>query len=661
MSSVKLLKSYSSRNSNSVYSKNERIATTLTEPPRVSTFNLSRRHLTTFNNSKLVPIFIDEVLPGDTWNISLSALIRMSTPQAPTMENPKVDFAFFFVPNNVIYPEFKYLMGETKNAGFQPEVKQLPVLTYSQGQSYNENDLAAYFGIPIGVDMSKTGVNISSLPFKAYIQIWNDWYRDENLQSEIDNTNNNNNDKNITVSNYWSQDYNLSLQVGKGLAPVSRLPDYFSTCLPWTQKGNPIDIFTGYGIDLSKVGLATQFKSSANTNAIQNLPSNWNGTLPNPYLPLDLIKITNVNGSMSWNNPNTFSNAYSNLGLKVGYGEQNLNYNNLSGYALGANNDSGLFVPVGAVSNNFEIVNGHQRNSSSYYNNAGFTIPLWRIGMFSSDPINPRIAPLSGIGGTNNVGFTINDLRGLIALQHFQELDARGGTRYVELLRSHFGVKAPDDILYRSQYIGGFRSDISIDNVIQSSQGDSNSPLGSIGGYSVSGINKNGLITYSAKVHGHIIGLCCVRPVVSYSQSLPKLFTRTEKFDFYFPDFANIGEQPVKNYELYFSENPQSNNSTFGFQEAWATYRYSFNKLTGYMSVNSSLSMSNLYSYVEKYTSTPVLNGEWMKSNPSIISSTLMLNSQQLEFINDFLADFYFNVYATRPLPVQSIPGMDRI
>lgn len=660
MSSVKLLKSYSSRNSNSVYSKNERIATTLTEPPRVSTFNLSRRHLTTFNNSKLVPIFIDEVLPGDTWNISLSALIRMSTPQAPTMENPKVDFAFFFVPNNVIYPEFKYLMGETKNAGFQPEVTQLPVLTYSQGQSYNENDLAAYLGIPIGVDMSKTGVNISSLPFKAYIQIWNDWYRDENLQSEIDNTNNNNNDKNLTVSNYWNQDYNLSLQVGKGLAPVSRLPDYFSTCLPWTQKGNPIDIFTGYGIDLSKIGLATQFKTGANTNAVQNLPSNWTGSFPNPFLPLDLVTIGNVNGFYSWNN-SVFKNAYSDLNLKIGYGNNSLNSNNLTGYYLGSYGDSGNFVPTYSKSQqSFDLANGY-RDANTPYTTGGFQVPLWRVGMFSSDPTNPRIAPLSGIGGSNNVGFTINDLRGLIALQHFQELDARGGTRYVELLRSHFGVKAPDDILYRSQYIGGFRSDISIDNVIQSSQGDSNSPLGSIGGYSVSGINKNGLITYSAKVHGHIIGLCCVRPVVSYSQTLPKLFTRTEKFDFYFPDFANIGEQPVKNYELYLSENPQSNNSTFGFQEAWATYRYSFNKLTGYMSVNSSLSMSNLYSYVEKYTSTPVLNGEWMKSNPSIISSTLMLNSQQLEFINDFLADFYFNVYATRPLPVQSIPGMNRI
>lgn len=661
MSSVKLLKSYSSRNSNSVYSKNERIATTLTEPPRVSTFNLSRRHLTTFNNSKLVPIFIDEVLPGDTWNISLSALIRMSTPQAPTMENPKVDFAFFFVPNNVIYPEFKYLMGETKNAGFQPEVTQLPVLTYSQGQSYNENDLAAYLGIPIGVDMSKTGVNISSLPFKAYIQIWNDWYRDENLQSEIDNTNNNNNDKNLTVSNFWNQDYNLSLQVGKGLAPVSRLPDYFSTCLPWTQKGNPIDIFTGYGIDLSKVGLGTMW-GNGNPN-VSGALQGWTGkgTPPNPWLPLDMINYASNSGTISYSNG--FGNAYGDLGLKIGFGNNNVNLANFNGLALGDINYVGNYAPVfrKLYNNNLDMQNGISSTNMSPGNATSFSIPLWRIGMFSSDLTNPRIAPLSGIGGTNNVGFTINDLRGLIALQHFQELDARGGTRYVELLRSHFGVKAPDDILYRSQYIGGFRSDISIDNVIQSSQGDSNSPLGSIGGYSVSGINKNGLITYSAKVHGHIIGLCCVRPVVSYSQTLPKLFTRTEKFDFYFPDFANIGEQPVKNYELYLSENPQSNNSTFGFQEAWATYRYSFNKLTGYMSVNSSLSMSNLYSYVEKYTSTPVLNGEWMKSNPSIISSTLMLNSQQLEFINDFLADFYFNVYATRPLPVQSIPGMNRI
>lgn len=385
------------------------------------------------------------------------------------------------------------------------------------------------------------------------------------------------------------------------------------------------------------------------------------GTPPNPWLPLDMITYTNFNGAVSYSN--NFGNAYGDLGLKIGFGNNNVNAANFNGLALGDMHYVGNYAPVfrKLYNNNFDMQNGVYSTNSSPGNNTSFSIPLWRIGMFSSDPINPRIAPLSGIGGTNNVGFTINDLRGLIALQHFQELDARGGTRYVELLRSHFGVKAPDDILYRSQYIGGFRSDISIDNVIQSSQGDSNSPLGSIGGYSVSGINKNGLITYSAKVHGHIIGLCCVRPVVSYSQTLPKLFTRTEKFDFYFPDFANIGEQPVKNYELYLSENPQSNNSTFGFQEAWATYRYSFNKLTGYMSVNSSLSMSNLYSYVEKYTSTPVLNGEWMKSNPSIISSTLMLNSQQLEFINDFLADFYFNVYATRPLPVQSIPGMNRI
>lgn len=658
MSNVNLLRKHSSRVSNSVYNKNERIATTLTEPPRVSTFNMSRRHLTTFNNSKLVPIFFEEVLPGDTWNINVSALIRMSTPQAPTMENPKADIAFFFVPNNVVFPEWKYLMGETKNAGFQPEISKVPTLNYGSGvvYKYTEGDLASYLGIPINVDMSQIGVSINSLPFKGYIQIWNDWYRDENLQSEFDNTNNNRNTSDVNVSSYWGQDVNVSLQVGKGLAPVSRLPDYFSTCLPWAQKGNPLDIFTSYGIDLSKIGLtggatgqtrsSTQLYPFGVTSMVNN--SVGNGVVLN--LPTNSTLFSNAYSSPT-------SNLFPSVYLSKPGDSKLASVMTGADYASGAQN--GIYL-ASYNRNGGQFVSGINSIGSAGGLQSGFRtfLDLSRISLFS-DNTNPQIAALKAIG--DNSGFSVNDLRGLIALQHFQELNARGGTRYVEFLRSHFGVKAPDDILYRSQYIGGFRHDVSIDNVIQSSNGTPQSPLGSIGGYSVTGINKNGLVTYSAKVHGYLFGMITVRPIVSYSQGLPKCFTRTEMLDFYLPDFANIGEQPVYNYELYLQENSVNNNQRFGFQEAWATYRYSFNKLTGYMSVNSTLSMSNLYSYTEKYTSNPVLNGEWMKSNGNIISSTLMLNSNQLEFIHDFLADFYFNVNATRPLPVQSIPGLNRI
>lgn len=647
---VKFLPKYLNKKSNQLYNQNERLATNLVNPPRFSNFDLSFSHTTTFNNSKLIPIAFLECLPGDTYNIDINAVIRQSSPKAATLENPRSDFAAFFVPLNVIWKEFKYLMGETKNAGFQPEITNTPIIEYSTGNKYDENDLASYLGIPQNIDMSQIGVNISSLPFKAYIQIWNDWYRDENLQSEIDNTNNNNNNSNVISSNYWNESYEKSLQVGKGLAPVSRLPDYFSTCLPFPQAGENIDIFTNYGIDLSKIGIK---------NGIQNSTYGMFPFVPQTFFKPSSTDIPNTgfeNYKNGWNDVPTISNKiYPDVinynGLVTNNAVNGSIWSNLTGNYQITQHD-GFFTTS-------PLFSRQQNLTSSPTFGILPTLDTRYLSLFSGN--NKDFANITSSSPDSFGGFSINDLRGAIALQHFNETNARGGRRYIEIIRSHFGVKAPDDILYRSQYIGGFKQNINIENVVQSSNGNLDSPLGSIGGYSITGIGGQSTITYSSKVHGYIMVCVCVRPQVRYSQGLPKIFTKTEKLDFYFPEFANIGEQPVKNFELYLSEISNDNNKVFGYNEAFADYRYNFNKLSGFMSVNNPNSFSSYFVYTEKYSGSPILNADWMKSNPNIISSTMLFNSNQVEFIHDFLADFYFKINATRPLPVMSIPGIDKI
>lgn len=559
---------------NSILNKNTKQETITLDDKPSSTFDKSKRHLTTLNSGKVVPIYFDEALPGDIFKADVSTLIRMATPQASTMESAIYDINFFYVPARLVFPEIKYFFGENKSAGFQPDFDVIPTMNYNQPIKYNADDLASYLGIPQNKNMEKINVPISSLPFKAFIQIWNDYYRDQNVQSEIDNTNNNKNELNVNVSDYIGKPINESLQIGKGLPNSSRLTDYYSTCLPYPQKGDSVSI---NNIALSNLII----QNSTDKSKIFN--PQWLND--DGSIPAGKFTLSSFDGNTHLSNPTNDLYGFSNLSLEIG---------------------------------------------------AKTILPPYNV----------------------------NDLRLSIAIQHMRELDARAGTRYNEMLKAHFGVMIEDAVVQRAEMIGGWKDNINIDNVVQSSSSTQNSPLGVMGGVSVSSSQTPITIEYAVKEHGYIFGLITIRPQVNYSQGLPKMFTRVEKFDFYDPLFDSIGEQPVHKYEIYLDDSDKAlnkNNDIFGYNEAWADYRYANNTLSGYMSVNNDLSMTALYSYTEKYGTSPTLSADWMECKDTVIGSTLLLNNAKLEYIHQFLADFYFKVHLTRPMSMFSTPGIHKI
>lgn len=596
----------------SIFNKNTRLATEIVDPKPVSRFDLSYRHMTSFDSGSLVPIFFQECLPGDIWDIDVNVLLRMGTPQAATMENPIFDISFFFVPNRTIWDGWVYFMGESKSAGYQENYDTVPVITFDAASfSYNESDLASYMGFPQNITLTNLDVPVSALPFKAYIKIWNDYYRDENLQSEIDNTNNNNPDGNVLTSSYASStDYNVTLQIGKGLAPVSRLADYFSTCLPWPQKGDPVSIDN---ISLENLVVTGGVVSASDGSLSKIIAYDNDGNLiPASTFASDGSNAFRVLGIT--NSGNSDNNGYVDM------------YNFTGTNAGGSNPNSGL----GSVNQKLKI-------------DSNATI--------QSDP--------------TRIPYNINDLRLAIAIQHLRELDARGGTRYVEILLNHFGVVSSDSRLQRAEYIGGWRDVVQIGNVVQSSAGNGSSPLGVLGGVSVTGSTSPSKISYACEEHGYIFGLITVRSNINYSQGLSKHWTKVEKYDFYDPLLANIGEQPVKKHELFLGRNngdgTSTNNDIFGYNEPWAEYRYTKNILSGYVSANSSRSLMALYAYGEKYASAPTLSSAWMTYSKSIIGNTQLLNNNLSEYIHQFLGDFYFKAMVTRRMPVYGIPGLKRI
>lgn len=594
---------------NNILNKNERLATNIVAPTPSSVFDRSHRHLTTFNSQLLVPIYADEILPGDIHKINVNTLIRLSTPAAATMENPVYDIHFYFVPNRITWDKWKYFMGENKDAGYQKKYHSVPYILYDKEFKYNENDLATYLGIPCNRNFSNVRLGINSLYFKAYGKIWNDYYRDQNLQSEIDITNNNKNDELfVKVSEHDVPEYQKSIQIGKGLAPVSRLADYFSTCLPYPQKGESVSIDTlplqNLRLNIPSQRVSSSFYSSPQT-----------GLRTGPLVP--------VNSD----------------GTRLVIGNEINKYYNL---AYGGDRQNSQFIR--AIQDTFYTKNPDQVKDLNFYLN---TDPLSNGGSITS---------------TTPFMYTVNDLRLSLAIQHMRELDARSGTRYNEMLLAHFGVKASDSRLDRAEFIGGFRDNINISNVVQSSNGPNSSPLGVLGGVSVSAGRNPRVIEYAAKEHGIIMGFVIVRPQINYSQGLERKFTRLQKLDYYDPLLANIGEQPVYKYELYVDDvNPDKNKEIFGYNEAWADLRYSLNKLSGFMNVNSVSSLASLYAYTEKYANAPVLGSEWMSSSGQVIGNTLLLNDGYIEYINQFLADFYFNVISERKMPVYSIPGLRKI
>ena len=531
---------------------------------RRARFKRDFSNITTINEGDLVPLYVDEVLPGDTISCDLNGLIRMSTPLYPVMDNCYLDTYAFFVPCRLVWEHWENLMGQNDSTYWAETTEYSVPQTTAPSGGWNVGTIADYMGIPTGV----TGISVNSMPFRAYARIWNEWFRDENLQQPVVQDTD---DANNTGSNTGNQ---LTDAQNGGLPlKVAKYHDYFTSCLPEPQKGEAATIPLNLGLGVEPVNT---------TNERHNV---------NNY-------------ALYWNLPGT-SNAPS--------------------------NSSGTLV----------MKNG---STASLGDGIGST--------------NAALAPgnlIVDLSNTGNANITINELRQAIAIQHILEADARGGTRYVELLAHEFGVTSPDSRLQRSEYLGGTRVPININQVIQQSATSDVSPQGNTAAYSMTTL-RNKMCNYSAVEHGYIIMLGCIRVDHSYQQGLSRMWSRKTRFDFYHPMLANLGETAVLNKEIYCQGNAQDD-EVFGYQEAWADYRYHPNIVTGEMRSQYAQSL-DAWHYADYYEQLPTLSSTWIQEGQENIDRTLAVQSENS---HQFIADFFFDQTWTRPMPIYSVPGLNTI
>lgn len=554
--------------------------------PRVdiqrSRFDRSASLKTSFNAGNIVPFFLEEVLPGDTFNVKTSRVVRMQTLLTPMMDNVYLDTYYFFVPNRLVWDHWKEFCGENTESAWIPETEySIPQITAPAG-GWQVGTLADYFGVPTGV----SGLSVSALPFRAYALIMNEWFRDENLQDPLVVPTDDSTVAGVNTGTFVTD-------VAKGGLPyiACKYHDYFTSALPAPQKGPDVTI---------PVGTAGPYPVVAQSN-----------TVPNPgSVGLTFVPYTA-----------TFNNA----------GQQ---WTGQVNQLRGNTGNSGAIGDPTAQNSSFGVVT----TNSQFNGSANKIIPnnLWAL-----DSGDAAVA-------------TINQLRLAFQIQKFYEKQARGGSRYTEVVRSFFGVTSPDARLQRPEYLGGNRTPINVNQVIQQSgTGESvNTPQGTVVGMSLT-TDSHSDFTKSFTEHGFIIGVMVARYDHTYQQGLNRLWSRKDKFDYYWPVFANIGEQAIKNKEIYAQGN-DTDDEVFGYQEAWAEYRYKPNQVTGEMRSQYAQSL-DVWHLADDYSKLPSLSAEWIQEDGKTIDRVLAVSS---DVANQFFADIYVKNYCTRPMPMYSIPGL---
>lgn len=556
-----------SRNANSRFATNPvRLDMSRSKFPR----NFS--HKTTFNAGQVIPFYVDEVLPGDTFQVRTSKVVRMQTLLTPVMDNVYLDTYYFFVPNRLVWEHWKQFMGENTESAWIPQVEyEVPQLT-APANGWEVGTLADYMGVPTGVK----GLSVSALPFRAYALIMNEWFRSENLTDPLNIPVDDATVQGVNTGNYVSD-------VAKGGKPfvANKFRDYFTSCLPSPQKGPDVTI---------------------NTAQLGNAP-----VVPmDKPVPKDLL-----------NYPYNVYIPTGNSNFGAGYHAGSVHQNGFAGaywLAKDGNSDLDPTIDNGVV---------------------GYPANLW-----------------AQFDNTVSVA-TINQLRTAFQIQKFYERSARGGSRYIETLKAHFGVTSPDARLQRPEYLGGNRIPVSINQVIQNSGTVSGStPLGDTGAMSLT-TDVHSDFTKSFVEHGFVIGVMVARYDHTYQQGIERFWSRKSMFDYYWPEFANIGEQAVLNKEIYAQGNAQDD-EVFGYQEAWADYRYKPSRVSGEMRSSYAQSL-DVWHLADDYSKMPALSDAWIHEDPATINRVLAVSDN---LANQFFCDIYVQNYSTRNMPLYSIPGL---
>ena len=499
-----------------------------------STFDRSSSVKTSFNVGDIVPFFLEEVLPGDTFNVRTSKVVRMQTLLTPMMDNVYLDSYYFFVPNRLVWNHWKEFNGENTESAWIPQTEySVPQIT-SPSAGWSVGTLADYFGLPTGVG----GLSVSALPFRAYALVMNEWFRDQNLQDPLVVPVDDATVLGVNTGNFVTD-------CAKGGLPyiAAKYHDYFTSCLPSPQKGPDVTLSVASQGDLPVVPKSELIPSSS-----------W---------PVSPVQLYGTGGSSV-----TASN----------------------GFLGSSNNQLREATPS-------EVI-------PLTYGNSVFPANLWAVN--------------SG----NAIIATINQLRMAFQIQKLYERDARGGTRYIEVLKSHFGVTSPDARLQRPEYLGGNRVPINVNQVIQQSGtgAGADTPQGTVVGMSQTTDSNHDFIK-SFTEHGYIIGVMVARYDHTYQQGIERHWSRKTRFDYYWPVFANIGEQAVLNKEI-FAQGTAKDNEVFGYQEAWSDYRYKPNRVTGEMRSAYEQSL-DVWHLADDYASLPSLSASWIREDKSTVDRVL--------------------------------------
>lgn len=504
----------------------------------------------------LYPVYCEEVLPGDTFNLKMTAFCRLSTPLFPVMDNLYLDTFFFFCPNRLVWDNWERFMGDRDPDPTSSISYTIPQINSPVG-GYNVSSIYDYFGLPcIGQVGAGNSISHSALPFRMYSLIWNQWFRSQDLVNGATQLTNDGPD------NYTSYT----------LLPRMKRHDYFTGCLPWPLKGG-VDVLLPLGTSATvKTNPTELLTGTANSMLLRNAAT---GAVPNTT---SLLGHNNVDGIMR------------------------------DGTATGL------------------AVAGSAMYPTNLY------------------------ADLS-----TATAATVNQLRQSFQIQKLLERDARGGTRYTEIIRAHFGVVSPDARLQRPEYLGGGTTPISISPIPQTSATGvtgGSSPQGNLSAIGTSVVHNNGF-TQSFTEHGYVIGMVNVRADLTYQQGMRRHWSRSTRYDYYLPVFAMLGEQAVLSKEI-FCDGSAADTNVFGYQERWAEYRYLPSEITGLFK-STSASTIDPWHLAQKFTARPTLNTSFIQEQPPIDRIVAVGASAQGQ---QFLLDCFFDVKAARPLPLYSVPGL---